>query len=182
MREIANVALRLFLIMILAGLCLGATYSVTKDPIAEQELLQQEADRRAVLPEASSFEEAELQSADPAVTAVFRGLDASGQPCGYAVSVTGSGFGGDIALTVGVSDGKVTGVRIGSHAETPGLGAKAAEDSFLSQYTGKGGGLTVNKNGAQNDAEVSAITAATITSRAVTDAVNAAVDAAKSLG
>lgn len=50
MREIAKVAFRLFLIMILAGLCLGATYTVTKDPIAQQELLQQEADRRAVLP------------------------------------------------------------------------------------------------------------------------------------
>ena len=49
MREIAKVAFRLFLIMILAGLCLGATYTVTKDPIAQQELLQQEADRRAVL-------------------------------------------------------------------------------------------------------------------------------------
>ena len=42
MREIAKVAFRLFLIMILAGLCLGATYTVTKDPIAQQELLQQE--------------------------------------------------------------------------------------------------------------------------------------------
>ena len=176
MREIAKVAFRLFLIMILAGLCLGATYTVTKDPIAQQELLQQEADRRAVLPEAATFEEVAIEPTG-AVTACFRGLSESGEPCGYALSVTASGFGGDIAMTVGV----VTGVRIGTHSETPGLGAKAADDSFLSQFTGKGGELTVNKNGAQNDSEISAITAATITSRAVTSAVNEAVALAGSL-
>ena len=180
MREIAKVAFRLFLIMILARLCLGATYTVTKDPIAQQELLQQEADRRAVLPEAATFEEVAIEPTG-AVTACFRGLSEGGEPCGYALSVTASGFGGDIAMTVGVSDGVVTGVRIGTHSETPGLGAKAADDSFLSQFTGKGGELTVNKNGAQNDSEISAITAATITSRAVTSAVNEAVALAGSL-
>ena len=142
MREIAKVAFRLFLIMILAGLCLGATYTVTKDPIAQQELLQQEADRRAVLPETATFEEVAIEPTG-AVTACFRG--------------------------------------IGTHSEPPGLGAKAADDSFLSQFTGKGGELTVNKNGAQNDSEISAITAATITSRAVTSAVNEAVALAGSL-
>ena len=144
MREIAKVAFRLFLIMILAGLCLGATYTVTKDPIAQQELLQQEADRRAVLPEAATFEEVAIEPTG-AVTACFRGLSESGEPCGYALSVTASGFGGDIAMTVGVSDGVVTGVRIGTHSETPGLGAKAADDGFLSQFTGKGGELTARQ-------------------------------------
>ncbi|MGI5884619.1 MAG: RnfABCDGE type electron transport complex subunit G [Candidatus Spyradocola sp.] len=180
MREIGKVALRLFLIMILAGLCLGATYTVTKDPIAEQERLQQEADRRAVLPAAASFEAVDMEPTGM-VTACYRGLDESGNPCGYALSVTASGFGGDIAMTVGVSDGAVTGVRIGTHSETPGLGARAADDSFLAQFVGKSGSLTVNKNGAQNDSEISAITAATITSRAVTDGVNEALAVAGSL-
>lgn len=178
MREIAKVALRLLAIMIIAGLCLGATYTVTKDPIAQQKQRQAEAARLAVLPEASRFEEVELTEAG-AITACYQGLDEGGAVCGYAFSVTAKGFGGDIVLTVGVRDGAITGVRIGSHSETPGLGAKAAEESFWGQFTGKSGQLTVNKNGATNDSEISAITAATITSSAVTDAVNEVLEYAQ---
>lgn len=171
MREIIKVALRLVVIMLIAGLCLGAAYTVTKDPIAQQKAKQAEASRKAVLESASSFEAVELSDSGN-ITECFRGLDASGAACGYAVTVNAKGFGGNIVLTVGVSDGAVTGVRVTSHSETPGLGAKAAEEPFYSQFTGKSGSLTVNKNGAANDSEVSAITAATITSQAVTSGVN----------
>ena len=81
MRDIVKVALRLLVIMVVAGLCLGATYAVTKDPIAEQQRVQAENARRAVLPDAVSFEEVQLNASD-AITACYRGIDASGSPCG----------------------------------------------------------------------------------------------------
>lgn len=171
MREIAKVALRLFIIMVISGLCLGAAHTVTKEPIALQQQKQAEASRRAVLENAASFEEISLENAGN-ITECYRALDVNGNPCGYAVSVTAKGFGGTIDLTVGLDDGAVTGVRINSHSETPGLGAKSAQPAFYTQYIGKSGKLTVNKNGASNDSEISAITAATITSQAVTNAVN----------
>lgn len=180
MRDILKIALRLLVIMLVAGLCLGATYAVTKDPIAAQQLAQAEAARKAVLPDAASFEEVQLT--DPgSITACYRGIDASGSPCGYAFSVDAKGFGGTVGLTVGVADGTITGVRVGSHAETPGLGAKAADEAFYGQFTGKSGQLNVTKTGATSDQDINAITAATITSKAVTGAVNEVLNAAENL-
>ena len=69
-------------------------------------------------------------------------------------------------------NGAITGVEILSHGETPGLGANAVKPDFKNRFIGKSGQLTVDKN--SNDGQnVQAITAATITSKAVTGAVNA---------
>ncbi len=179
MRDIWKVALRLLIIMIIAGLALGAAYTVTKDPIAEQKQMKAEEARRGVLADASTFEQVDFAQGN--ITEVYEGFDASGASCGYAVTVIGSGFGGDITMTVGVKDGVCTGIRISSHSETPGLGAKSTDEAFYGQFAGKSGQLTVNKNGATNDSEITAITAATITSTAVTNAVNEVLAAASSL-
>lgn len=180
MRDIIKVTIRLMAIMLVAGLCLGAAYTVTKDPIANQKAAQAEASRKAVLAGAASFEAIELSDSGN-ISDCYRGLDASGAPCGYAVTVNAKGFGGTVVLTVGVADGSVTGVRVTSHSETPGLGAKAAEEAFSSQFIGKSGKLLVNKTGATNEQEVTAITAATITSQAVTNAVNEVLEFASNL-
>ena len=88
------------------------------------------------------------------------------------------GFGGEIVMIVGVNtEGVVTGVVITEMSETAGLGAKADDPSFLSQYVGKSGSLTVVKGNA-GETQISAITGATVTSRAVTDGVLAAMKAA----
>ena len=179
MRDIGKVALRLLIIMIIAGLALGLAYTVTKDPIEEQKQMKAEEARRAVLSDAQSFEK--MDFAQGSITEVYRGIDASGNPCGYAVSVIGSGFGGDITMTVGIKEETVTGIRISGHSETPGLGAKSTDEAFYGQFAGKSGTLTVNKNGATNDSEITAITAATITSTAVTNAVNEVLAACPSL-
>ena len=71
-------------------------------------------------------------------------------------------------------EGTITGIEILSHAETPGLGANATGEAFKSRFVGKAGELTVDKN--SNDGQnIQAITAATITSKAVVSAVNAAL-------
>ena len=75
------------------------------------------------------------------------------------------------------NDGTVSGVSIGSHEETAGLGAKAAEPEFYEQFAGKpaDGSLSVIKNGTAGESEILAISGATITSKGITDAVNTAV-------
>ena len=96
---------------------------------------------------------------------------------GYAVQVTPSGFEGDIDLLVGIDPaGKVTAISIISHTETAGLGAVAAADSaagqrFRDQFSGLTGILAVTKDGGTVDA----LTGATVTSRAVTEGINAAL-------
>ncbi len=88
---------------------------------------------------------------------------------GYCAEVASPGFGGDISLMVGFHvDGSVRDVGIVSMSETPGLGSKVDSESFLSQFVGRKEKLEVKVN-------VDAITGATISSRAVTDGVNAAM-------
>lgn len=103
---------------------------------------------------------------------------------GYAVEVCPNGFGGAITMMVGVgNDGKVLGISVVSQAETAGLGAvcaaaTSAGEAFRGQFAGQSGSVAVTKDGGQIDA----ITGATITSRAVTVGVNAALDCVAKLG
>lgn len=96
---------------------------------------------------------------------------------GYAVQVTPGGFDGTIDMMVGVDkEGKVLNISIISHTETAGLGAvaaaqNAAGEAFRGGFVGQSGTLAVTKDGGSIDA----ITGATITSRAVTEGVNAAL-------
>lgn len=96
---------------------------------------------------------------------------------GYAVEVAPVGFGGAITMMVGIShEGKILGVAVVSQTETAGLGAVVAADNqaghhFREQFVGLSGNLTVEKDGG----DIDSITGATITSRAVTVGINAAL-------
>ncbi|MBQ3865011.1 MAG: RnfABCDGE type electron transport complex subunit G [Clostridia bacterium] len=175
MRNIANLALRLFAFMVAAGLCLGLTDLVTRNKIEEQVQIKAEEARRSVLD--GEYEEMALaDGADESIKAVYKASKGS-DLAGYVFELVGTGFGGDISVTVGIDkDGAITGVRIGSHSETAGLGAKATEESFYGQYDGKNAEeLVVVKRDIQSPEEVKAITAATITSKGVTATVNQAL-------
>lgn len=103
---------------------------------------------------------------------------------GYAVEVNPNGFGGAVTMMVGVgNDGKVLGISVVSQSETAGLGAvcaatTSAGEAFRGQFDGTSGTLAVTKDGG----EIDAITGATITSRAVTAGVNAALGCVANLG
>ena len=169
--------LKLFLLAAIAGLALGITNMVTAGPIARQAILAAEAARTAVLPVASSFTEAE---APVGLQDAYAGYDASGAYVGATGTIITDGYGGEIEITVGIDQsGAVTGVSIGgsSFAETAGLGARAKEPWFAEQFVGKASPIAIAKDGG----EIDAITSATITSRAVTNAVENAVLALGSL-
>ena len=104
---------------------------------------------------------------------------------GYVATIIAYGYGGSMQVIVGISaDMKVTGVRLTKHSETPGLGANASEPWFLNQFAGKDTSsmLGVAKNAAgASSYDIVAISGATVTSSAVTQAVNAAVDAINAL-
>lgn len=189
-------ALILFGITLVAGACLGGVYGMTESVIAQRELDAKEAAYRTVLAEADSFEADDLTEllakgneeiaglgygnvlVDEAVT----GLDASGTPVGYVVTATSKdGYGGNITVSVGIqADGTVAGVEFLTIAETAGLGMNAQKPEWKGQYAGKNvDAFAVTKNGASADNEINAISGATITSNAVTGAVNGAVYFAK---
>ncbi len=183
MHNIIRMVVTLFAISVICSAILGVVNAVTKDKIAEIEAETQAAAMRAVLPDAETFQDvsaalSESFRTENAVSGIYEAASADGSVAGYAVMAAPRGFGGEIVMIVGVNpEGTVTGVVITEMSETAGLGAKADDPAFLSQYAGKNGSLSVVK-GEAGDNQISAITGATVTSRAVTAGVLAAMKAA----
>ena len=189
-------ALVLCAITLVAGACLGGVYEITKAPIAAAELEAKSVAYRVVLPEAAEFvaddltdviaaangEIAGMGFGNVTVGEAVTGVDASGAPVGYVVTSTSNdGYGGAITVSVGIqADGTVSGIEFLTLAETAGLGMNAQKPEWKAQYAGKNvDAFSVTKGGAAADNEINAISGATITSNAVTGAVNAAVYFAK---
>lgn len=166
-----RLGLSLFLITAVAAFVLALVNAVTADTIARHAEEKRQAAMTSVMPGANVF--SEMYNQDTTIDRISGAYDGT-TFLGYCVEVTPNGFGGTISLMVGVdANGRVTGTAILDHAETAGLGAKAADPAFLNQYIGKSGSITVN-NGSN---AVQAITGATITSKAVTRGINTALTA-----
>ena len=169
----------LLAITLIASLALALTNAVTKDTIAEQEKAKAEVVRQQLVAEAQSFTALEAPEAEgtPRILEIYEGLQGE-TAAGYVVTVLNKGFGGEIEVTAGFDTGAVlTGISVGgaNFSETAGLGAKSKDTAFTDQFKGKQTPLRVIKaGGTPADNTVDAITAATITSNAVTNAVNTA--------
>lgn len=190
MKEMLKNAVILFAITLVAGLLLGFVYENTKDVIAKQEADAKVAAYKEVFATASDFELVTDTAMDAArnkfdangfeadsVDEVMKAVGANGEDLGYAFTITTSeGYGGDITFTMGVSkDGTVNGISILSISETAGLGMEA--DKVLKpQFSNKNvESFVYTKTGATGDNEIDAISGATITTNAVTNAVNSAL-------
>lgn len=179
MRDNLKLGFILFVVTAVAGLFLGVAYTITKEPISKQAVLEKNLAMQEILPSAETFESSKVKlTAETAIKEVNKGLKGN-EIVGYAIKVTPKGFGGLIDMMVGISaDGKIGGIKILSHGETPGLGANATNISFYGQYKGKSteSKLEVVKTGAPKDNQIEAITGATITSKGVTNGVNEAIE------
>lgn len=169
-KEILRPALSLFVICLAVTALLVATDLLTKEQIAHQEYLAEMNARIAVCPQGESFE------AGDAEASYYVASDSKGI-VGYIFTTEASGYGGTIRVMTGINaEGEITGISFLSIDETPGLGMNAKKESFTAQYKQDVSekGITLVK-GTPGENEISAMTGATITSRAVTDAVNQAV-------
>lgn len=175
MKTILKNTLVLTIITLIAGVSLGFVYEITKGPIAGAQLAAKQEACRQVFPEADAFGEVVIES--QIVDEVYGALK-NGNEIGYVVTVTNKeGYGGNIQVTVGITTtGEVTGITILSINETPGLGMNAKESEFCDQYAGKQTErFYVDKDGGEGEV-IEAISGATITTRAVTNAVNTALE------
>ena len=166
-------------ITLVAGACLGGVYEMTKDPIAAANQAAKEAAYRTVFPDAAGFEAADLADKLPAANETIATLGYGNvSVAGYVVTATSNdGYGGAVTVSVGIqSDGTVNGIEFLTLAETAGLGMNAQKPEWKGQFAGKKADVfSVTKDGASSDDQINAISGATITSKAVTGAVNAAV-------
>lgn len=177
----------LLLITVVAGLILGFVYQITKEPIAAAEEKAAKAAYQEVFPEAAGFSD-KLELAVPEgestweqnyagvdLDNVLMATDAEGVCLGYVLTMTShEGYGGDITFTMGIqNDGTLNGISLLSISETAGLGMKAGT-VLVPQFAGKQVlQFTYTKTGSTMDSQIDAISGATITTNAVTTAVNA---------
>lgn len=174
----------LFAITLIAGLMLGFVYELTKEPIRIQEEKAIQEACKAVFADASEFVEteatpseglaAELAEEGVKIGTIYEAMGSDGTHKGYVLQTTSSeGYGGNIVLYIGVTaEGSLNGVSILEISETPGLGMRA-EEVLVPQFAGKKAeSFTYTKTGSQSDSEIDAISGATITTKAVTSAVN----------
>ena len=192
MKNMIKDAAILFAITLIAGLCLGAVHFITEDPIKRAEEKALNDSYKEVFASASSFEEisgftnpAESDAAkwnaegygDVDINKALTAKDASGNVIGYILDVTThAGYGGDIEFTMGITgDGVLNGISILNIKETAGLGMRA-DEVLKPQFASKAAQtFEVTKTGSTSDSQIDAISGATITSKAVTGAVNAGV-------
>ena len=183
----------LFAITLIAGLVLGLVNELTKDRIRiQQEKAVQEA-CAAVFQAAASFEEMEyepdealaqeLSATGVKVGSVYRALGSDGSQLGLVVESTSTeGYGGNIVLYLGVTnEGMLNDISILEISETPGLGMLAPEVLAPQFHEKNVDSFAYTRTGASAENEIDAIAGATITTRAVTNAVNGGLKAAQAL-
>ncbi len=167
-KEILRVGFILFVITAVSALLLAYANDITAPIIEQNAKIKTENSMKLLIPEADEFEQKEN----------IYIAKAGGETVGICVISEALGYGGTVQVMVGVDkEGKVAGIDILSHSETPGLGANADKPDFTNQFTGKTGTITVSKTGGGEN-EIQAISGATVTSNAVTKAVNEALTVA----
>ncbi len=188
-------AVSLFVITILAGVGLAGVFNMTRGTIEEQELKAKLASYGTVLTEAETFEYDESLNTAVAelggkvygtdfgrsyINEIAVGKNAAGETVGHVVSVTSAdGFDGNITLSLGVgTDGVIRGIEFTELAETAGMGMRCAEPEFKDQFAGVSvEQFVLNKaGGSTEDYEIDSVSGASVSSGAVVNAVNAALD------
>ena len=169
-----NMTLCLFSVCLVSSALLAAVYAVTKEPI---EVANQAKTNNAIAQVVPEFE------GDPVPGTIevggkeysYYAASKAGQPVGYAITSSSTGYGGALVLMVGMTaDRVVYNTTVLSQSETPGLGAKCVEPDFADQFKSFNPAekkLSVKKDGG----DIDAITASTITSRAYAKAVETAI-------
>ena len=188
----------LFLITLVAGVLLGGVYQITKSIIADREEEAKVEAYAAVYPDSEFSEDADvrkkLDSFQKDLTAgkikTASGTDLSdvevqegwtADKGGYVITCSGKGYGGAVKLALGIDgEGKIIGIQITDCTnETPGLGQNSSNEEWNKQYVGMTSAQDINVvkdgTGSAENSTVNAISGATITSSAVTRAVDGAL-------
>lgn len=168
---IIKMAVLLMVICAVVSAVLGAVNMITAPVIADIAAAKTAAAYNEVLPSTGDYTPVDYSDAN--VTAVAKCAE------GTVVEVSISGSQSMLALAIGVdNDGAITGVSVIDHGETPGLGAKSTEAAWRAQFAGQTSGLALDKKGG----EIAPLTGATITSQAIVDACQIAIDTAANVG
>jgi len=181
-RDFIIIVGKLVLISAVAAALLGITYVPTQEQLKDNIAKAREQKRLEVMPLAADFEpvygDTIINEDGDKEILYYVAKDESGNLIGYAFFKQQPGAQDVIEVAGGVTSdfGKITGMSVLSHAETPGLGAKIIEPAFKGQFKDIPlSQLKLSSSGGSIDS----ITGATISSQAVIDALSSKVESIK---
>ena len=167
----------LLIITMISGLLLGFANDLTKEAILENSKISKD-DLNYIMPAAEKIQDTTIELDEESnIKEVYEAVSGN-DTIGYVMKINVKGFHGPIDFVIGISkDDKVTGMKVLSHNETPGLGAKITEDKFMQRFKDKPATdyLEAVKVTPNKDNEVEAISGATTSSKASVSAVNEAI-------
>ncbi len=167
-KDVIVPALILCLICTVVTAVLALTNEATKDVIAEVAAQVEEESRKIVMPIGETFEQVD--------DSAYKAIASGGETVGFVIVTETQGYSGVIKVMTGIDiAGDITGVEILQQTETPGLGANADNPEFTDRFKQPATALEVVKS-SPTEGQVQALTGSTITTQAVTDAVNEAVE------
>ncbi|MBU5440038.1 RnfABCDGE type electron transport complex subunit G [Tissierella sp. MSJ-40] len=181
MNETLKLGLILLLITVISAGVLAVSNNITAERIAEADKIANEQAQKEIVAEADEFRTLdenklkEIQNANSNILEISEAYS-NGTLVGYTIKSVSSGYGGDVVMITGFSlAGKITGMKVLNHSETPGLGANSTKSYFSDSFKNKSvtNELYASKN-PSGESEVQALTSATITTNAVLAGVNAA--------
>jgi len=181
MNETLKLALILFLITAISATVLAVSNNITAPRIAEADKLKDKQAKIEILPEGKEFRPLdenklnEIKTNFDNVLEIFEAYNGN-DLVGYTIKTVVNGYGGEIEFLTGIStEGKIMGIKILNHGETPGLGDNATKPAFTESFKNRSvdGEITASKN-PSGDLEVQALTSATRTTNAILDGVNIA--------
>lgn len=170
----------LTLICVITTGLLALTYAVTASERQRQEERTRNADRLLMFPQVTAFDALPVAEGSQVREALAaRGPDSA--LLGYLVTAERRGYGGEVPILVAFSaEGAIRDIKVLANEETPGLGSKIADPGYIGQFGGRPAAtlFTLEADSGRNPGRqsVDAISGATISSRAVVDALNEAVD------
>ncbi|WP_297632407.1 RnfABCDGE type electron transport complex subunit G [uncultured Clostridium sp.] len=177
MRENLKLGGILLGVTMIAGILLGAVNNLTKDAILENSKINKD-DLRLIMKEANKIEDTDFElGEDDGIKEVYL-AKSEDKEVGYVFKVTTKGFHGPIDMFVGVAEDKLSGMKISSHTETPGLGARIEEEEFRAEFTDKliEKSLEIVKMEPAEEHQIDGISGATVSSKAVGTAVNEVIN------
>ncbi|MCR5811935.1 MAG: FMN-binding protein [Lachnospiraceae bacterium] len=180
-------------ICLVVSFALAFTYKITNPIIVKNQNAVAVAARKEVLPDADDFTQDETVTAETGARsadgkAVVQEVFAANNGTGYVMTVNTTSFGGELTMMVGLNaEGAVTGVKVTVHADTPGVGTKNMEPSYLSQYSGISK-LTSASDVKKESAELASggsfafISGASVTGQAIHSGIDAALSQYAAMG
>ncbi|MBV1923413.1 MAG: RnfABCDGE type electron transport complex subunit G [Flavobacteriaceae bacterium] len=175
-----TMTLSLLVITLVAGLSLGFINDITKGPKAKAKLERKVKALKQVLPEfdndvVNEVKLIQLENVKDSTEIYFATLN-NAEAGTAIVGSSEKGFSGLIKIMVGFNpDGTIKNISVLEQKETPGLGTKMKDDKFIKQYRGKNPS-SFNLKATKDGGEIDALTGATITTRAFSEATQQAYD------